>query len=721
MSTPSSQTESEVQKGTSAVNIRKLGKLITQMRKILNYPMLQEKDMNALATISRQIKLYLNVNVDLRRELLHSDHMNILMTLPRKCMKWTNIVSDILVSIHMSVLQDPIDPNIKDALWRSGLTEVCLAMFKRFDQMSDSTRLAVLEIQQTICQHVVQQKDIKAKPPPGRDIVYDGSAVLQNTLHFFIKNGAITVLPQIVLEYYYEDLNCSGAMIVQELLLLTLQNSVASHLSDLCKCIDKDFVSAMAVHLYRVHKEQMNAATLMDPTDDRSTSNDMLIQLLAGMIACNDDIAKAMAKDSRKWNVISKLIENNYALFEGSTMLVLWYRGAFERVNEASQDLFNEDSSNSSIMYSPSSKLYSRTNTHKTGYWSQNSSPIQDQNRSAVLLQSKSTIISFDNVDDGCIDSPTDRSFVDRSFVEETIRPGSSVKYALDLMASEKDPLRIDIDETATSQVLHRLKTGPYSGGKFQSRHDMPEAYKSPRKKQNSSPKAGGQTKVPQDEISADNISELYADTNADIYEDVTEILEEDPVLNAIDEKEILNTTEEEYTAEEEVEETIMDVDNTEQNDRYIDAESDTSMNSNPTEPDTSMNSNPTTIETETVAVEEVTEPSCITEENAKLCNFETLEQEDDKAYPSETTQIVETKEDHTSDKVPSSVQSNDIGTDEVKNESPKYLASDIQLSDSEAASYEDPQPLLDDDKPVDTTSPQHDNSNSPGNCCTIM
>ena len=84
----------------------------------------------------------------------------------------------------------------------------------------------------------------------------------------------------------------------------------------------------------------------------------------------------------------------------------------------------------------------------------------------------------------GDIDDSGDRfSPAFKSFHERECRPGSSVQYALELIAAEKDPYHLDTDLTTTSAVLQRLTIGPYSGGNIQDRHDMPGAYHSPKTK----------------------------------------------------------------------------------------------------------------------------------------------------------------------------------------------------------------------------------------------
>lgn len=109
-------------------------------------------------------------------------------------------------------------------------------------------------------------------------------------------------------------------------------------------------------------------------------------------------------------------------------------------------------------------------------------SPIGNNNKTPVLSHSKSTIVSYEQRGESG-DSGGRFSPMSSSFDERDCRPGSSVQYALELIAAENDPYHLDTDVTTTSAVLQRLTIGPYSGGTIQDRHDMPGSYHSPKRK----------------------------------------------------------------------------------------------------------------------------------------------------------------------------------------------------------------------------------------------
>ena len=279
----------DVQKSRSeyekqSANLHKAEKLIEQIRKVATSPKkILPRDVDKLASSVRQLKLYLNVNDQLKTDLTQSRSGESLISVLKRCVNWGGVLTDMLLCIFLLVAAErsstnhqPCSAGLPDLLCRYGVIDVCLLFLKKFQHSPENSKLACLELIVAICDHAVLQRNKAHEVAPGRDVVFDGSALAQNMVHQLVKGGSISLFPRLVMQYH-SSLNDRGAECVVMILLFILQNCSHENARGLCKTIDKPFVSAAVVALYRWKSdEDPSNETEMPPREA------MLLLLIAG-------------------------------------------------------------------------------------------------------------------------------------------------------------------------------------------------------------------------------------------------------------------------------------------------------------------------------------------------------------------------------------------------------------------------------------------------------
>ena len=223
------------------------------------------KDIENMATLLRQLKLFLTVNEGLRESLAVTSSAEILASVAKRCLQWGGILSDLLLCLHMTVVRkeshrDCDGASNTDTLTERynqlieimcgyGIVEVCICALKKLEKPSENTRLACLELLLLQCDFA-STRGGGSTPPPGRDVVFDGSALVKNIVHLLVKNGAVKLLPSILMENY-RDFASRGAECVVQLLLFAVRSCSRENAAEICRGVDKRFVSAAVVALYK--------------------------------------------------------------------------------------------------------------------------------------------------------------------------------------------------------------------------------------------------------------------------------------------------------------------------------------------------------------------------------------------------------------------------------------------------------------------------------------
>jgi hypothetical protein len=252
--------------------LQKLNLVVERIKKIVTSPKkLLPRDIENISALVRQLKLHLTVNEKIRVEFAFSNSMNVFMSILKKCINWAGIISDLLLCLHMLITKnvpknntenETIDINVEryheltEMMCRYGVIEVSIGFLKKYNNALDLTKLTCLELLLCICDYVTMRNSTSTAPY-GRDVVYDGSAMVQSTVHLLVKNGALKLLPSILLENYrYFD--GRGAECVVKLLLFIISSCSQLNAIEICKGIDKGFVSAAVVVVYKSMKNSNN-------------------------------------------------------------------------------------------------------------------------------------------------------------------------------------------------------------------------------------------------------------------------------------------------------------------------------------------------------------------------------------------------------------------------------------------------------------------------------
>lgn len=266
--------------------LKKLDRLVQRIRDVATSPKLQlPRVISSMASQARELKLNLTVNENIRPLFQKSESLNIIITLLKKCTPWSGILMDLILCVRMATAlpngvneQDGSDRHheMTFLMCRCNVLEIILSALKKNISISENARSAGLEIMKQICDFVSMQ-NVASIAPRGRDVVFDAAAMIQSTVHALVKSGALSLLPQILIECYI-NFEGTGSDCIIAMLVFILRNCSGNNASDVSESIDKGFVSASVVAVYRCHYNELDE----DGRLPRSPKHANLLILLAG-------------------------------------------------------------------------------------------------------------------------------------------------------------------------------------------------------------------------------------------------------------------------------------------------------------------------------------------------------------------------------------------------------------------------------------------------------
>lgn len=249
-------------------SLYKAQSIVERCRRLATSPVkLLPKDIENLATLLRQLKLYLTVNEDLRDPFARSPSFTVLISVAKRFFSWMGILSDFISCVGLALSKRPVrcgDPEgstqgsdsgadryneLLELMCGYGFIDICTIFLKKQETCAESTRLCCLETILMLCDYV-SLRSSKTTAPPGRDVVFDGKAMIKSAVHLLVKNGAIKLFPKLLLDNY-GSFGGNGSSCIVQLMLFILRNCSSENATEMCRAIDKGFVSAAVVLLFR--------------------------------------------------------------------------------------------------------------------------------------------------------------------------------------------------------------------------------------------------------------------------------------------------------------------------------------------------------------------------------------------------------------------------------------------------------------------------------------